>query len=378
MNILLIVGTFEALFLTILVMAMKNRTNADLFLGLIFLIDGLSIGFAYLQYFNLNNDFPYPWALNLGFTFLFLHGPALWLYIRALSLDGFSFKPVYLLHFMPFIIFFAIQYQTFVVLDFNEKIKIVTSESFKSQNFYKVAVLCIGLSTITYYLWGLKQISEHRKKLKHHFSRIDDKDLDWLRILIIASLITYGANALVFNLDLIFGFASFKLLMMGSYGFASIYILVMGFFGIRQGNVFIRLNEYNRESENEDLNINGDVKNINSEQIFADKLLEFMKQKQAYLDPEITLSGLASQLNVQTDYLSKVINGVLLINFFDFINTYRIEEFKIQALDDENNHLSIIGIAYNCGFNSKAAFYRAFKKNERISPGDYLKHHSRK
>jgi len=65
-------------------------------------------------------------------------------------------------------------------------------------------------------------------------------------------------------------------------------------------------------------------------------------------------------------------------NFFDFINRYRIEEFKIQSILKANNHLSIMGIAYNCGFNSKASFYRAFKKFEGISPTDYIERSHKK
>ncbi len=373
MSILLVIGTFEALFLTILVVAMKNKTKADLFLGLIFLVVGLTIGLAYLQYYNMHNGFPMPWALNISFIFMFLHGPALWFYIKSLSARGLRFKPVYLLHFLPFLVFFAIQYRDFIILDPSEKIRIVLSESFKTGNFYKIAVRCIGLSTISYYLWALKLVSEHRRNLKQYFSRIDDKDLNWLRILIIASLITYGINHLLFNLDLVFQFASFKKLMMLSYGFGSIYILVMGFFGLRQSNVFIRPDNKYPGLNQEKLSTGSDPILSDSDESFASSLIEYMENRQPYLNPEITRAGLASQLKVQPDYLSGILNGYLNLNFFDFINGFRIDEFKEQVIDEKNCHLSIMGIAYNCGFNSKAAFYRAFHKKENISPGDYIK-----
>jgi len=375
MSTLLIIGTFEALFLTLLVAGMKNKNKSSLFLGLIFLVVGLTIGLAYLQYYNMHNGFPIPWALNISFIFMFLHGPALWFYIKSLSVEGRHFKAVYLLHFLPFHIFFAIQYRLFIILEPSEKIQIVLSESFKDTNFYKISVRCIGISTISYYLWGLKQVSDHRHNLKQYFSRIDDKDLNWLRILIIASLITYGSNHLLFNLDLVFHFASFMGLMMLSYGFGSIYILVLGFFGLRQGNIFIRTDiyEHGQKLKQEQHLPNQEKKRTDDERNFAHSLLEYMESKQAFLDPEITRSVLASQMKVQPDYLSGILNGYLKVNFFDFINGLRIEEFKTQVTDEKNSHLSIIGIAYNCGFNSKAAFYRAFHKKENISPGDYIR-----
>jgi AraC-like DNA-binding protein len=373
MSILLIIGTFEAFFLTFLVLAMKNKTKADFFLGLIFLVVGLSIGLAYLQYYNISNGFPMPWALNISFIFMFLHGPALWFYIRSLSVRGLRFKPVYLLHFLPFLIFLLIQYRSFMILDPTEKIRIVLSESFKEGIFYKISVRCIGISTICYYLWGLKQVSDHRRNLKKYFSRIDDKDLNWLRILMIASLITYGINHLLFIFDLVFQFASFKTLMLFSYGLGSIYILVMGFFGLRQGSVFIRPDNWNPGILEKKPGKSGDYILSDSDESFIRDLKEYMEHRQPFLNPEITISGLATNLKVQPDYLSGILNGALKINFFDFINRYRVEEFKTQVVYEKNSHLSIMGIAYNCGFNSKAAFYRAFHKNENISPGDYMK-----
>jgi len=97
-----------------------------------------------------------------------------------------------------------------------------------------------------------------------------------------------------------------------------------------------------------------------------------MELKQPYLDPELTISRLSEMLNVKVDFLSDVLNSQLNQNFFDFINRYRVGEFKNQCTLKANSHLSIMGIAYNCGFNSKASFYRAFRKFEGISPSAYI------
>ena len=97
-----------------------------------------------------------------------------------------------------------------------------------------------------------------------------------------------------------------------------------------------------------------------------------MEKEQPYLDSELNLAKLSSLMKTKPELISEVLNSSLNQNFFDFINKYRIEEFKLKCLSEENKHLSVIGIAYDCGFNSKAAFYRAFNKFEGISPTAYI------
>lgn len=455
MRTLLIIGTFEALFLILLILSKRERRVSDFFLGLIFFSFALSIGFTWLEIFNSDNGYPFPWALNISWIFLFLHGPALWFYIKSLSITGFRFRPVYLLHFVPFVAFFVLQYITFFSLEPSHRIQLVISNTFQEWTIYKISVIGIGLSTFTYYLWGLKQIRDRRRRLKRHFSRIDDKDLEWLRILIIVSLVVYAGNVGLFNLDLVFDIAPYQVLMLAAYSFASVYILVLGFFGLRQGNIFLSNTtgmsqagldpEYanvredsdeRRPAENRvkgpdgstgtgwsvkagkgwhetggtglqetafrDSDAPGGMESAGSlarepgsesiaepgmrpgaemggeheadpeKQSFILRLTKFMEEQKPFLEPEITLSKLARMLKVTPDYLSEILNRHLQHSFFDFINQYRIEEFKLECLARENAHLSIMGIAYNSGFNSKAAFYRAFRKYEKISPTEYM------
>lgn len=97
-----------------------------------------------------------------------------------------------------------------------------------------------------------------------------------------------------------------------------------------------------------------------------------MEEEQPYLDPELNLAKLSNMMGTKPELISEVLNSSLKQNFFDFINKHRIEDFKIKCLSEENKHLSIMGIAYDCGFNSKAAFYRAFNKFEGSSPSAYI------
>ncbi len=395
MRTLLIIGTFEALFLILLIISKRERRVSDYFLGLIFLSLALSIGFTWLELFNAEAGYPFPWALNISWIFIFLHGPALWFYIKSLSIKGFRFRLVYLLHLVPFATFFVVQYIMFFSQEPSHRIQLVINNTFQEWTFYKISVIGIGVSTFSYFLWGMRQIRDYRKDLEHHFSRIDNKDLEWLRILIIVSLVVYAGNVGVFILDLFFDIAPYHVLMLVTYSFASIYILVLGYFGLRQGDIFInnsngagtssgrivRNSEDSTEKGNH-LEVGlgklsklelGKVDGTDHEkQSFIIQLTKLMEEQKPFMDPEITLSKLAGMMHVSPEYLSQILNKQLQHSFFDYINQYRIEEFKIECLSSENAHLSIMGIAYNCGFNSKAAFYRAFRKYEMISPTEYM------
>lgn len=378
---ILVIGVFEALFLFLLLMSKNRKSKSDLFLGIILALYAFSIGLTYIEMYNFENGFPYPEMMNLSWLLLFLHGPALWLYIKSLSKANFSFQPVYLLHGLPFIIFTTIHYFSFIQLPEAEKIEITSSGIFKEQVFYKISVMCIGVSTLTYNFWALGLLRKHRQNLKQYFSKIEDFDLSWLKVLIVATLCIYLVNVGLFNLDLVFHFASYQTLMLLAYCFAAVYILVIGFYGLRQKNVFTDLSgggiEFSVETIKPDIKpMNGNIQNAENE--LVNKLLSETETKQFFLDPELTITQLGRLLNIKTDQLSGILNNELGQNFFDFINKYRIEEFKIQCLDYKNNHLSIMGIAYNCGFNSKASFYRAFKKYTGMSPGEFIEAAKRK
>jgi AraC-like DNA-binding protein len=371
MSIILLIGAFEAIFLLLLLASKPQKRPSDRYLGLLFALYALTIGGAYLELYNYEQGYSLPAFLNLSWLLLLLHGPALWLYIQALTVPQFRFRAIHLLHLLPFVIFFILHGATFMFLPAAEKIVLVQSEAFREGLMYPVSVLAIGISTLSYNIWALLLIRRHRQRLMQSHSQLEGLDLEWLKILTIASLCLYVVNVLLFNLNNLFFFASYIELTLIAYIFAAVYVFVLGYFGLRQANVFTNHAQAAPDSETPALSPAAAAKSPEAE--FLQKLLGFMEQGQPYLDPDITLGKLSSQLKVRPEQLSEAINAQLGQNFFDFVNRYRIEEFKIQCLKGANRHLSILGLAYECGFNSKAAFYRAFKKFEKSSPNEYLK-----
>ncbi len=109
---------------------------------------------------------------------------------------------------------------------------------------------------------------------------------------------------------------------------------------------------------------------------YIQRLLQSMETEKPYLNSELKLPDLAGQLSLSTNQLSQVLNQNLKVNFFDFVNQYRVKEVQQKLLDPEFNHLTNLAIAYEAGFSSKASFHRAFKKHTGKTPSQYVKSHS--
>ena len=101
------------------------------------------------------------------------------------------------------------------------------------------------------------------------------------------------------------------------------------------------------------------------------RLLEFMENTKPYLNPDFSLQALSNDLNVSRHQLSSTINTRQKMNFYEFVNLYRIQEIKELMKDQSNKNKNNYDLAYEAGFNSKATFYRIFKQLTNQTPSDY-------
>jgi adenylate cyclase len=111
----------------------------------------------------------------------------------------------------------------------------------------------------------------------------------------------------------------------------------------------------------------------NEIELFRNQLLDHMINETPYLNADLSLRSLASELNILPNKLSWLLNKGIGKNFNEYINHYRIEAFKSIAKDPSNANITIIGLAYDCGFNSKTVFNTYFKKETGVTPKEFLK-----
>jgi adenylate cyclase len=109
---------------------------------------------------------------------------------------------------------------------------------------------------------------------------------------------------------------------------------------------------------------------------FETILMDYITSEQPYLNPALSLRMLADQIEIHPNQLSWLLNEFMGKNFNEFINHYRIDHFKKLVVDPSNHHISLIGLAYESGFNSKTVFNTNFKKIVGMTPKEFQKENS--
>ncbi len=106
------------------------------------------------------------------------------------------------------------------------------------------------------------------------------------------------------------------------------------------------------------------------------KLNKLMQEKELFLDPEFTLEQLAEISDISVRKISAAINRDAGQNFFDYINSFRVQK-AAAILTSQKGKLSMLDVMADAGFNSKSTFYRAFKKSMNMAPADFAAQQSR-
>lgn len=113
----------------------------------------------------------------------------------------------------------------------------------------------------------------------------------------------------------------------------------------------------------------------NEVQRYIDLLKSTIETKKLYQNSSFSLKDLSQSIHLHPNKLSWLLNAHLDLNFNEFINKYRLEHFKKAALQPENSHFTLLGIAYDSGFNSKTVFNTFFKKETGLTPRQWVKSH---
>jgi AraC-like DNA-binding protein len=254
--------------------------------------------------------------------------------------------------------------------------------------------LALTMAQITIYiLLSLRLLALHKQRLMANYSDIERISLDWLRNLLLGILMVYFIWILeeLVSDDLYQG----ELLdaMLGLSMVVLIY--AMGYLGLRQPAIFTgRIRRPDGvvdiasdetpvpttvvSAEPEDcIEPGGKYQNSSLSAEMGAALLaeleQYMQTHKPYLDSSLSLPQLAEALSVSVNYLSQVINEHGQLNFFDYVNGYRVKEIIALMQSPEGTDRNLLELGLQAGFNSKSAFYAAFKKHQDMTPGQYRK-----
>lgn len=292
-------------------------------------------------------------------------GPALYFYTRSVTNPNFTFSRKHLLHFLPLILEF-IFYRTSI---YRIGADGLYQNPLPSLSYVYLTQQWIGiLSIITYSIISLNLLYKHQTLLKQYYARLDKRSNTWLKL----PILIYGSFFILWSIlteiDRFFFDRSLRE-----------YYFLPTFIGLSILTTWIGFQAYLRKK---DFSTPLDVPAVpyaksnvilEKDQQFIDKLQQLMQDKKPYLNPEINLAKLSDLLNMKPKQVSLKINQNCSQNFYDLINDYRITEFKQRLKNPESHKLSLLAIAFECGFNSKSTFNHIFKKKMQLTPSEYFK-----
>jgi len=375
----LLILALQGLFFAILLLIKYKRKGniSDLFLGLILLLVCYSQTCYTIGFMGWYNEYRTTKINYFLYNITIALAPLIYFYVKSITTSNFKFKKMYWLHFSFAITF--ILYRAFIFIydaiqpGFNStqngilKLKI-------DEPIVQPIVGAIELPFMLLYLaFTLQLFFNYRNRIKQYFSKTYKLELNWMLTFLVLFTLLFVYDTIqtiidTFIIDLSYTQRWWLNLLSA---LITLYVGIKGFFTdtTKLNKLKFNFSPYTYGTTNKLKEKN--LKSISKDDVTNIKKL--MEQEKIYLNPELNLIEMAEYVNMSRNQLSEVINSGFKQNFNDFVNTYRVNAFKNMIKNDKHKQLSLLGVALDCGFNSKATFNRVFKKITHVSPTDYLK-----
>ena len=364
-----LIGTVNAVFFSILIFKKAKRSVADIMLGIWLLVLSVQLLIPFIYLMDESKTFRLAGYESMILSY---HSIFLFNYIILITGEKYSTKRI-LKNFLPAFIVTVYFIIVLVTLTHEERVQLFNADL---KMPIKIWGAFLGvLSCLEVYL-GLSfiKLRKHKKKVLQLYSYHDNIDLYWLWKLLITFSIFY---AVVMVLAIVFFFIGMPLYFGDFifYGLLVVFIFFLGYWGWQQGTIFSNENGYPITEETENSSANN--KNERSEKFEKTEegimLENIMTERKLFLNQSLSLNDLTNETNLPPHQLSKIIHHDFGMNFFEFVNRYRVSYFKEIVNLPQFQHYTILAIGFECGFNSKASFNRIFKEYTGLTPGEFKK-----
>lgn len=333
--------------------------------------------------------------LILSLPALLLISPCFWLYVQGLTSETpWRFSRKFLRHFIPaglgtLIVLLTIIIPTDIknalLVEGNDKILSSTPSILRYLVFAILTttfILILGwvIQSGFYFYKTIQRLNSYRQHLKDLFASTESREIKWLSWLLFAIGTVWVATAGYIVLDNLFFSIQVDLVL------ANTLILVMlwsiAIWGLRQKPGFEELYESqddikevlvqkgNQQEANQQRKYQRSALDEEQSSLIATKIEKAMREDELYLDASLSLQKLAKHIFTSPNYISQTLNETLGVNFFDYVNKYRVGAAK-RMLEQSND--TVLDIAMRVGFNAKSSFYSAFKKETGQTPNQYRK-----
>lgn len=347
MEIIYLLGSVQAFFLDLLLANKKDKSKADLLLMAWLFLIGLHILFFYIKATHGNLPF---FLIIVNACFPLLQGPFLYFYTTYFTQSDSEGTTLFWPHLLPFC--------SFMLLGF-----------FLPEHLWvSLLITAVILSGLTYIYYTLKNVNAFQKK--EAFRKL--LNIKWLKKL------TFSLGALWCAMLCILFLAHFsttiiRLSHQMLFVLVSCFVFIVGFLGIKQGTIFVNLPEEKKVLKQANKKYAQSGLKERDMEVLEKQLLAYMETKQPFTQSDFSIKIMATQLETPPYHISQLLSSRLQTKFYDFVNIYRVEKAKSLMHDPKFQHLSLLGLAYDCGFNSKSTFNRAFKKQVGCTPSQYKK-----
>lgn len=306
----------------------------------------------------------------IPFMQVLLIGPVVYFYTQSLLNRDFKLSKKDWVHFIPAALYLIYSLIIFVTdkLLLDEFYFYADGRDKDLADWYQTAGL---ISMFFYLILSLRHYAKYKKLVFDKVSYADTILFKWIPNFMFAFLGILILRILFFILNPEWGEFGSQFWHYITFSLVFYYISINGYTNAvkisMEGLYAHTINVFSQESETLD-----DTIVAKDLEPWKTKILAHITEDKVYENPRLTLADMAEAMDTNTKTVSSIINSGFKMNFNDFVNHYRVEAVKNKLDLGEHHTTTLLGIAIDCGFNSKATFNRAFKKSTGVSPKDYL------
>ena len=304
----------------------------------------------------------YPHLIRLSNTFTFLFGPVLYLYVISTLKPEQLYLKKQLIHFIPFLGLLILD-TPFYLLSAETKLDMLQAARASGDISARAMILpslkILHLTCYSILILLMVKYTGFREQISTpKTTKISRRGLTVISFCFIGFTISYASYYVLINT------IDFKIEYDYMISFAMTgFIFTVGYLGYINPDLI-------SEKQPKPKYHNSNLSDSEAEK-YLQQLLKLVESQKIYKEGNIRLKDLAELLDIPTYHLSQIINDRLGQNFYEFINSYRVQEARKLLKDPGNKDLTILHVAFESGFNNKTSFNRAFKEEIGTTPSKF-------
>lgn len=372
-------ASIQGIFLSLLLLRTKINQPANRILAILLLI--LSFHLVLVGFDNRDFFMAFPHLSRVSWIIGSLYWPLLFLFVAFITQTQSNtwWKNSWL--FLPFMIL-LVAMLPYYLQSAADKRALLTNFEEASKGDFGFINQAVSILHLVFQGFLLGYYLRFEKKLYEEYSEVESLRIQWLKQFLI---ITLAATALAVFSFFVRSWNVPVLSQLYSFHFIGIVLLFywLSYKALTQPVLFGIVKEIppakQTVSAQEDTADKYKKSSLEESQlaVIFERVKATLESQKLYSDNNLTLTQLSEAASIPKHQISQAINSCYSGNFFDLINDYRVEAFKQLANQSDKKHLSLLGIAQEAGFNSKASFYSVFKKKTGMTPSEYLEKQSK-